>query len=95
MLSGMSENPGKSTSEPTTTPLPNADDERSTLPEESLRVPDRVAGSGGLDRLVDSARGYARQATAQNTNAAYKADWTHFSRWCRMRGTDPLPPRLN
>ena len=84
--------PTKSSSGPTIAPLPNADDERSTLPEESLRVPDHVAGSGALDRLVDSARDYARQATAQNTNAAYKADWTHFSRWCRMRGTDPLPP---
>ena len=86
----MSENNGKSTSDPTTTPLPNEDDERSTLPEESLRVPDHVAGSGALDRLVDSARDYARQATAESTNAAYKADWAHFSSWCRRRGADPL-----
>jgi integrase len=49
-------------------------------------------GSGALDRLVDTARGYARQATADATRRAYAADWAHFARWCRMRGADPLPP---
>ena len=31
-------------------------------------------------------------STAENTNKAYAADWKHFARWCRMKGTDPLPP---
>lgn len=57
-----------------------------------IHTPDDVASSGTLDRLVDTARDYARQATAENTNAAYKADWAHFTRWCRRRGADPLPP---
>ena len=45
-----------------------------------------------LDRLVDTAKDYARLATAENTNAAYKTDWAHFGSWCRRRGAEPLPP---
>ncbi|MEM0936959.1 MAG: tyrosine-type recombinase/integrase [Pseudomonadota bacterium] len=55
-------------------------------------VPDTLAGSGTLDRLVETAQDYARNATSHNTNAAYQADWAHFARWCRKRGADPLPP---
>lgn len=51
-----------------------------------------LAGSGTLDRLIDTARDYARAATAENTNKAYAADWKHFTRWCRLKGTGPLPP---
>lgn len=51
-----------------------------------------LVGSGSLDRLVDTAKDYARQATADNTNTAYKADWAHFNSWCRRRGADVLPP---
>ena len=97
----MSENPGKSSSGPVTAPSPNADSERSTSSGETFEVPDlevlaapgvpvALAGSGSLDRLVDTAKDYARQSTAENTNAAYKADWAHFSSWCRRRGADPL-----
>ncbi len=65
---------------------------------ESISLPSQIAGSGNLDRLVDTARDYARQATAENTNAAYNADWAHFNSWCRRRGwpghsdADSLPP---
>lgn len=58
----------------------------------SLALPSDVAGSGSLDRLVETARDYARAATAENTNKAYAADWKHFTRWCRLKGTEPLPP---
>lgn len=51
-----------------------------------------VAGSGTLDRLVETARDYARAAASENTLKAYAKDWAHFTRWCRMRGADPLPP---
>ncbi|WP_299774089.1 tyrosine-type recombinase/integrase [uncultured Tateyamaria sp.] len=51
-----------------------------------------LAGSGALDRLVDTARTYAQASTAENTNKAYAADWKHFARWCRLKGTEPLPP---
>jgi integrase len=50
-----------------------------------------VAGSGALDRLVETARDYARAAVSENTLKAYAKDWAHFARWCRMRGADPLP----
>ncbi len=57
-----------------------------------ITLPTSVAGSGTLDRLVDTARDYAKASTAENTNKAYAADWKHFGRWCRIRGTDALPP---
>ncbi len=58
----------------------------------TLSVPASVAGSGALDRLVGTARAYARHATAKNTTLAYRTDWANFNRWCRRRGADPLPP---
>jgi len=57
-----------------------------------IALPSHVAGSGTLDRLVETARDYARAAAAENTLKAYAKDWAHFARWCRMRGADPLPP---
>lgn len=60
--------------------------------DDTITLPDDVAGSGALDRLVDRARNYAQAATAENTTKAYAADWAHFTRWCRLNGTDPLPP---
>lgn len=58
----------------------------------SIAIPEGVAGSGSLERLVNTARDYAAQATAENTNKAYAKDWAHFSSWCRRRGANPLPP---
>ena len=57
-----------------------------------IALPAHVAGSGSLDRLVDTARDYARAAASENTLKAYGMDWAHFARWCRMKGTEPLPP---
>lgn len=51
-----------------------------------------MAGSGSLDRLIETARDYARDAASANTRKAYATDWAHFSRWCRLRGAEPLPP---
>ncbi|WP_306114943.1 MULTISPECIES: tyrosine-type recombinase/integrase [unclassified Roseovarius] len=67
-------------------------DERVAAGGASIALPSHVAGSGTLDRLVDAARDYAKASTAENTNKAYAADWKHFARWCRRKGTDPLPP---
>ncbi|MEP3300114.1 MAG: tyrosine-type recombinase/integrase [Pseudoruegeria sp.] len=58
--------------------------------QEQIQKPSSVAGSGALDRLVETARDYAQAATSDNTNAAYKADWAHFTRWCRLKGMSPL-----
>ena len=57
-----------------------------------ITLPASVVGSGTLDRLVDTARDYARAAVSDNTARAYATDWAAFARWCRMRGADPLPP---
>ena len=55
-------------------------------------LPSHVAGSGALDRLVETARDYARAAASENTLKAYAKDWAHFARWCRMKGAEPLSP---
>ena len=59
---------------------------------ETIAPPAQVAGSGTLDRLVDTARDYAQAAASANTLRAYGRDWAQFTRWCHRRGTDPLPP---
>ncbi|WP_299706370.1 tyrosine-type recombinase/integrase [uncultured Tateyamaria sp.] len=64
------------------------DEPSGTKPTDS----DGIAASGALDRIVDTARAYAQASTAENTNKAYAADWKHFARWCRLKGTEPLPP---
>ena len=68
------------------------DDERDQEKGDDISLPAHVAGSGSLDRLVDTARDYARAATSDNTLKAYAKDWAHFARWCRMKGAEPLPP---
>lgn len=67
-------------------------DDKDRANENAISVPDSVAASGSLERLVDQARDYASQATAKNTNKAYKKDWAHFSSWCRRRGANELVP---
>lgn len=89
MLSSMQKTHQKSPSDSPHTPK----DGQSTGSDGStLALPTHVAGSGTLDRLVETARDYARQAVSGNTLAAYAKDWAQFARWCRMRGADPLPP---
>lgn len=82
MPAAMENSPLKAPSDP-----PNASD-----PDAGNHMPAHVAGSGVLDRLVETAQDYARAAASENTLKAYAGDWTHFARWCRMRGADPLPP---
>ncbi|WP_371228114.1 tyrosine-type recombinase/integrase [Roseovarius sp. 2305UL8-3] len=67
-------------------------DERDQDKSDAIALPAHVAGSGTLDRLIENARDYAKASTAENTNKAYAADWKHFTRWCRRKGTEPLPP---
>ncbi|GGB26910.1 tyrosine-type recombinase/integrase [Allosediminivita pacifica] len=84
------------TEKSTSTPSVKADDapvdERGQDESDGIALPSQVAGSGTLDRLVDTARNYARAAASDNTLKAYAKDWAHFTRWCRMKGTEPLPP---
>ena len=67
-------------------------DENASSDSDTIALPSHVAGSGTLDRLVDTARDYAKASTAENITKAYAADWKHFARWCRLKGTDALPP---
>lgn len=47
-----------------------------------------------LEALVETATGYARAASSENTQTAYAKDWRHFSAWCRRNGFEPLPPEV-
>ncbi len=82
----------KSTSAASDTTNDGQVDERDPSNRDAIALPSHVVGSGTLDRLVENARDYAKASTAENTNKAYAADWKHFSRWCRLKGADPLPP---
>ena len=82
----------KSTSAPSGAFSIAQDDERHQDKSDGIALPSHVAGSGSLDRLVDTARDYARAAASDNTLKAYAKDWAHFTRWCRMKGAEPLPP---
>ena len=88
----MSENTQKSRSEAPNGSSINEGNGRDPTSGEALTLPTFMAASGTLDRLVDTARDYARAAASDNTLTAYAKDWTHFARWCRMKGADPLPP---
>ncbi|MFG6546416.1 tyrosine-type recombinase/integrase [Sulfitobacter sp. 1A13730] len=87
-----SENNEKSISKPPNGPSVSEGNERDHPSSEALSLPSLVAGSGTLDRLVDTARDYARAAASDNTLKAYAKDWAHFARWCRMKGAETLPP---
>ena len=91
MLSGMTETHQKSPSDPPGQSDPNERDESVAPADGALALPSHIAGSGTLDRLVETARDYARQAVSENTLKAYAKDWSHFARWCRMRGADAVP----
>jgi integrase len=88
----MTETTEKLPSEPLERPDPHAGGEGAGPGDSKIALPSHVAGSGTLDRLVETARDYARQAASESTLKAYSRDWTHFARWCRMRGADPQPP---
>jgi integrase len=91
MLTGMTETPEKSPSELPERPGLDERDDSAVLERDTVALPFHVAGSGTLDRLVETARDYARAAASANTLKAYAKDWAHFSRWSRMRGVEPLP----
>ncbi|MET0342271.1 MAG: tyrosine-type recombinase/integrase [Polyangiales bacterium] len=63
----------------------------------SLALRDALAGRRGaslspaLEPLVEDARTYARNARAERTVAAYRAQWRHFSDWCARHALAALP----
>ena len=88
----MSSETEKSTSAPSDELDDARIDDRDQEESDGIALPSHVAGSGTLNRLVDTARDYARAAASENTLKAYAKDWAHFARWCRMKGAEPLPP---
>lgn len=55
-------------------------------------VSSRVRVPAHVEMLVETAKDYAANATAENTRSAYTKDWRHFTSWCRRAGFEPLPP---
>jgi site-specific recombinase XerD len=45
---------------------------------------------GPLAVATEAARNYLRQAKADNTLRAYRADWAHFKNWCAVHELAPL-----
>ena len=91
MLNAMQKTHETSASDRSIGPDAHEGDDSIRLGDRPITLPSAVAGSGTLDRLVETARDYARQAVSENTLRAYTKDWAQFARWCRMRGGDPLP----
>lgn len=52
-----------------------------------IALREHVAGSGRLNRLVDSARRYA-----EDFRQAYCRNWATLTYCCRMKRADSLPP---
>jgi site-specific recombinase XerD len=46
---------------------------------------------GPLSEIANRASEFSRQAKASNTIRAYRADWAHFTAWCRAHVQAPLP----
>ena len=92
MLASMTQTPQTPPSDQRTPPDPNDQGPGAAPVDTPFAPPSAITGSGTLDRLIETARDYARAAASENTLKAYAKDWARFARWCRMRGTDPLPP---
>ena len=48
---------------------------KGTRDNSAITLPTQFAGSGTLDRLVETARDYARQAASENTMKVYPVDF--------------------
>ena len=46
---------------------------------------------GPLSEIANRASEFSRQAKASNTIRAYRADWAHFTAWCKAHGQASLP----
>lgn len=57
----------------------------------ALSTPSEVLPPIALQKTVEQAKEYMRQAKAPNTVRAYRSDWRHFTDWCAQRGLPGLP----
>ena len=64
-----------------------------TIERPVLPLPGPASGvPAHLEKLVETAKDYARGAKAAATQRAYAADWRHYTAWCRRKDLEPLPP---
>ena len=58
-----------------------------------LILPNRPTNTqiGPLAEIADRASEFIQQSKAKNTVRAYRADWDHFTAWCRSHGQSSLP----
>ena len=91
----MQETPRKSPSAAPVAPDPGEGDQAVKPDGSALALPSHVAASGSLDRLVEIARDYARQAASENTLKAYAKDWAISRDGAGCVGRTPCPPLLS
>ena len=60
-------------------------------PRKAATVAIAVVPTPAGQAALAAAQALAKQATAPATLRAYKADWTHFARWCADHGFVPVP----
>jgi hypothetical protein len=72
MLRGVEKLPAKSPADPPDGPDPRKGDERVSTDNSAITLPTQFAGSGTLDRLVETARDYARQAASKDYTVDFK-----------------------
>ena len=58
-----------------------------------LILPDRPTNTkiGPLAEIADRASEFIQQSKSKNTIRAYRADWDHFTAWCKSHGQASLP----
>lgn len=59
-----------------------------------LPLPAEVSIPSHLEKLVETAKDYARGAKADATLRAYASDWRHYEAWCRGKELDALRPSV-
>jgi integrase len=57
-----------------------------------LPLPGEASIPAHLEKLVETAKDYARGAKSPATLRAYASDWRHYEAWCRRKELDALPP---
>jgi integrase len=73
-------------------PQENGGKEAGKEEDPPLPLPADLSVPVHLEKLVETAKDYARSAKSAATLRAYASDWRHFDAWCHKKDLDPLPP---
>jgi hypothetical protein len=73
-------------------PQENSGKEAGKEEDPPLPLPTEASISTHLEKLVETAKDYARGAKSAATLRAYASDWRHYEAWCRRKELEALPP---